>query len=143
MKTMIVAGIIYNQDKTEIYITKRKEDAHQGGLWEFPGGKLEQGETIEQALFRELKEEINIEVGNSSVFSEFEYEYPDKSLYFYFIEVLSFQGIPQGMEGQQGQWVKLSDIMQYAFPEANKGIQHRLFENSLFENHLLESAKKK
>ena len=74
----IVAGSIFNPTKTEIYITKRPSNKHKGGYWEFPGGKVEQGESVEQAMARELFEEVGIEVTAQSVFQHLEYDYPVK-----------------------------------------------------------------
>ncbi|MGC9493648.1 NUDIX domain-containing protein, partial [Vibrio genomosp. F10] len=56
----IVAAIIFNTDKSKIYITQRPEHLHKGGFWEFPGGKVEQDESIDQAMIRELHEEVGI-----------------------------------------------------------------------------------
>ncbi|NMU53465.1 NUDIX domain-containing protein, partial [Vibrio parahaemolyticus] len=64
----IVAAIIFNQDKSKIFITKRPDDKHKGGFWEFPGGKVESGESIEHALARELEEEVGIEVTEQALF---------------------------------------------------------------------------
>ncbi|ENC6730188.1 8-oxo-dGTP diphosphatase MutT [Vibrio navarrensis] len=122
----IVAGIIFNQDKSEIFITKRPDDKHKGGFWEFPGGKVEMGESVEQALARELDEEIGISVTEQSLFEHLEYDYPDKSLKFDFICVHAFDGQPYGKEGQQHAWVKVTQLNDYAFPEANVPVLQRV-----------------
>ncbi|PTQ24904.1 8-oxo-dGTP diphosphatase MutT, partial [Vibrio sp. 10N.286.46.E10] len=110
----IVAGIIFNQDKSQVFITKRPDDKHKGGFWEFPGGKVEVGETIEQAMTRELDEEIGIKVTEQSLFEHLEFDYTDKSLKFDFILVTDFEEQPYGKEGQQGEWVSLESLNQYA-----------------------------
>ena len=122
----IVAGIIFNQDKSQVFITKRPDDKHKGGFWEFPGGKVEEGETIEQAMTRELDEEIGIKVTEQSLFENLEFDYTDKSLKFDFILVTDFEEQPYGKEGQQGEWVRLESLNQYAFPEANVPILERV-----------------
>ena len=122
----IVAGIIFNQDKSQVFITKRPDDKHKGGFWEFPGGKVEEGETIEQAMTRELDEEIGIKVTEQSLFEHLEFDYTDKSLKFDFILVTDFEEQPYGKEGQQGEWVSLQLLSQYAFPEANVPILERV-----------------
>ncbi len=122
----IVAGIIFNQDKSQVFITKRPDDKHKGGFWEFPGGKVEVGETIEQAMARELDEEIGIRVTEQSLFEHLEFDYTDKSLKFDFILVTDFEEQPYGKEGQQGEWVSLESLKQYDFPEANVPILERV-----------------
>ncbi|MDD1821515.1 8-oxo-dGTP diphosphatase MutT [Photobacterium sp. ZSDE20] len=122
----IVAGIIFNQDKSQVFITKRPDDKHKGGFWEFPGGKVEAGETIEQAMTRELDEEIGIKVTEQSLFEHLEFDYTDKSLKFDFILVTNFEQQPYGKEGQQGEWVSLESLNQYTFPEANVPILERV-----------------
>ncbi len=122
----IVPGIIFNQDKSQVFITKRPDDKHKGGFWEFPGGKVEEGETIEQAMTRELDEEIGIKVTEQSLFEHLEFDYTDKSLKFDFILVTDFEEQPYGKEGQQGEWVRLESLNQYAFPEANVPILERV-----------------
>ena len=122
----IVAGIIFNQDKSQVFITKRPDDKHKGGFWEFPGGKVEVGETIEQAMARELDEEIGINVIEQSLFEHLEFDYSDKSLKFDFILVTGFEQQPYGKEGQQGEWVNLKSLSQYTFPEANEPILERV-----------------
>lgn len=115
----IVAGVIFNPAKDKIYITKRPDHLHKGGFWEFPGGKVEQGESTEQAICRELFEEIDIRVTGLSHFSHLDYDYPDKSLTFDFYRIDDFENQPYGKEGQQGEWVSIADLADYEFPEAN------------------------
>ncbi|KLN67072.1 MULTISPECIES: 8-oxo-dGTP diphosphatase MutT [Vibrio] len=122
----IVAGIIFNRDKSQVFITKRPDDKHKGGFWEFPGGKVEQGESIEQAMVRELEEEVGITTTEQALFEHIEFDYPDKSLKFDFITVTEFSGQPYGKEGQQGEWVDISDLGKYTFPEANVPILERV-----------------
>ncbi|RAS69348.1 8-oxo-dGTPase [Vibrio diazotrophicus] len=122
----IVAGIIFNQDKSQIFITKRPDNLHKGGFWEFPGGKVEDGESIEQAMTRELEEEIGIEVTEQHLFEHLEYDYPEKSLKFDFIVISSFNKEPYGKEGQEGLWVDIAELVNYQFPEANVPILERV-----------------
>lgn len=122
----IVAGIILSADHQAVYITKRPNDKHKGGLWEFPGGKVELGENISTAMARELDEEIGIQVVTQSPFEHFAFDYPDKSLTFDFIVIREFRGAPYGKEGQLGQWVPIAQLDQFAFPEANQPIVQRV-----------------
>ncbi|MDW6017998.1 8-oxo-dGTP diphosphatase MutT [Vibrio plantisponsor] len=122
----IVAGIIFNQDKSQIFITKRPGNLHKGGFWEFPGGKVEEGESVEQAMTRELEEEVGIEVTEQHLFEHLEYDYPEKSLKFDFIVISNFNNEPYGKEGQEGHWVDIAKLANYQFPEANVPILERV-----------------
>ncbi|MCG9665247.1 8-oxo-dGTP diphosphatase MutT [Vibrio mediterranei] len=124
----IVAAIIFNQDKSQIYITKRPDNLHRGGFWEFPGGKVELGESVGEAITRELFEEIDIKVKEFELFEHLLHDYPEKSLEFDFISVTSFDNEPYGKEGQEGCWVNIADLPNYAFPEANVPILNKVVE---------------
>jgi len=99
---------------------------HQGGLWEFPGGKLEQGESPGQALERELLEELGINVGTARRLIQVRHDYPDKSVLLDVWRVDDYAGIPEGREGQPLEWVALDDLGEFTFPAANIPIIHAL-----------------
>lgn len=116
----VVAGIIWNEDKTKILLSQRKADQDFGGLWEFPGGKVEADEQEEITLLRELKEELQIDVVNYAPAIAFPFEYPTKTIDFTIYEVFSFTGIPVGAESQIVAWVKKEELQNLEFPEANQ-----------------------
>ena len=117
-KTIHVAvGVILRQQ--QVFITLRAPHQHQGDLWEFPGGKLEPGESLAQALSRELKEELGIDVLAARPLIDLKHDYGDKQVRLETWLVEQFQGEPRGMEGQQGRWVALEELAKYPFPEAN------------------------
>ena len=93
-----------------------------GGLWEFPGGRVEPGETDRQALKRELLEEVGIRVRCCSPLLAFDYDYPDRSLHFCIRNVDDWEGQARSDTGQQLEWLPLSSLAQRAFPAANKGM---------------------
>lgn len=134
MKIVEVAVGVIKQNN-EIYISKRAEALHQGGKWEFPGGKREANESIEQTLTRELLEEIGIQVTEQSPLMQIEHDYGDKKVRLDVRLVESFEGHASHQEGQQSQWVAIDDLGQYNFPEANKLIIDKLL--SLFVNDSL------
>ena len=115
----IAAGIILHQDLPHIFIAKRFPKADQGALWEFPGGKVERGETAKQAVIRELKEEIGIEATKLEHFTSLTHDYNDKVLNFDFYLVHQYQGEPHGRELQPTRWVHIDELANYSFPEAN------------------------
>jgi len=123
----VAVGIIVNRNK-QILLAKRPEHLHQGGKWEFPGGKVEQNETVTQALIRELKEEVALNVHSSEPFMALSYDYPDKQVLLDIHTVSDFTGEAQGLEGQQIAWVDKHELTHYDFPEANKPILAKLLE---------------
>ncbi|AKA39257.1 8-oxo-dGTP diphosphatase MutT [Yersinia ruckeri] len=117
----IAVGIIRNAQQ-EIFITQRAVNAHMAGFWEFPGGKIELGETPDAALYRELLEETGIVVQNAIPIKTLEHHFPDRivTLMFYLVE--QWQGEPFGREGQPMRWVKQSELQAEEFPPANLSI---------------------
>ncbi len=114
-----VAVAVITDDNGNVLISLRHKSAHQGGLWEFPGGKLEAGETVEQALARELKEELGILVQASSPLIQVTHNYSDLSVLLDVWAVRHFSGTANGHEGQKIQWVCPEQLVDYKFPKAN------------------------
>ncbi|UTW02406.1 Nudix family hydrolase [Amphritea atlantica] len=123
----VAAAAIFN-DSGELLLALRDKAQHQGGLWEFPGGKVESGEDVHSALARELQEELGIEIDQSSTVPliQVPYHYPDKSVLLDVFRVNRFIGQAYGREGQPLDWVKLSDLSGYQFPAANRPIVNAL-----------------
>ncbi|CAH0534441.1 8-oxo-dGTP diphosphatase [Vibrio stylophorae] len=121
-KTEVAIGIILNQANTHIFLTKRDAKSHQGNQWEFAGGKIEFNELPEQAMQRELHEEVGIEVTQASPFQVIEHDYGDKQLILHFFLVETYLGEPYGKEGQPGHWAAIAQLKDYSFPAANKAV---------------------
>ncbi|MEE9332601.1 MAG: 8-oxo-dGTP diphosphatase MutT [Granulosicoccaceae bacterium] len=122
----VVAGIIYNDDRTHILLAKRKPEQHQGGLWEFPGGKIEASEDQRDALARELKEELAIVPGSANFYSDVQHQYADKLVHLWFWKVFDIQGEPKGCEQQEWRWWKLRQLRTLEFPKANQCVVEQL-----------------
>jgi 8-oxo-dGTP diphosphatase len=114
----VAVGIIRN-DQEKVLISLRNKNQHQGGLWEFPGGKVEVGESLSAALSRELQEELDLEVLSSSPLLKVEHDYGDKRVLLDVCLVESFYGRAIGKEGQTICWVSLKELDDYEFPQAN------------------------
>jgi 8-oxo-dGTP diphosphatase len=123
----VVAGII-RDEQGRILVSRRHEHLHQGGLWEFPGGKVETGETAHEALVRELREELALTVIAAQPFRQVCHDYPDKSVLLDFWLVERFEGEARGVEGQPVQWVDVAGLREYQFPAANVPIVDALLE---------------
>ena len=117
----VAVGVVVN-DQRQALIALRSKAQHQGGLWEFPGGKIEAGESDRQGLARELAEEVGIDVITTEALTTIKHDYGDKIVDLRFILVTEFSGQAQGKEGQKIKWVSINDLPQYSFPEANKVI---------------------
>ena len=100
-------------------VSQRKLDSHLGGYWEFPGGKLEAGESIESALCRELKEELDIIPESARPLIRTRYQYPEKSVLLDVWKVDAIKGNPRGVEGQLIEWHALTSLDQSHFPPAD------------------------
>ncbi|SIO05733.1 8-oxo-dGTP diphosphatase MutT [Salinivibrio sp. ES.052] len=125
-RVSIAAGIIVNLAQDKVFITRRHAQAHQGGKWEFPGGKIEGSETPKRALLRELQEEVGIDAKDVSPFISLDFDFPDKALSLDFFLVCDFDGEPTGCEGQEGVWAPIAELDDYAFPEANDAVLEKI-----------------
>ncbi|HLP90013.1 MAG TPA: 8-oxo-dGTP diphosphatase MutT [Nostocaceae cyanobacterium] len=133
-KTIGVA-VIWN-DQKQILIDRRLQKGVMGGLWEFPGGKLEPNETIQECIEREILEELGIKiaVGEHLITIDHTYSHLRVTLKVYHCQHLS--GIPQALECEEVRWVSLNDLDQFHFPEANVQIIEAL---KNYQNNLTES----
>ena len=114
----VAVGVIRNS-AGQVLIALRDKMVHQGGLWEFPGGKVEQGESAEQALKRELKEELDISVHSLIPLIKVKHQYTDLNVLLDVWTITQFSGDAVGKEGQVIKWINVGDFMDYVFPEAN------------------------
>lgn len=121
----ISVGIIRNA-AGEIYITQRAADAHMAHKWEFPGGKIEAGESPQEAVIRELQEEVGIVTTSLQPFDKLEYQFPDRHITLWFWLVDSWEGEPWGKEGQPGRWVAQQNLVADEFPPANVPVIEKL-----------------
>ncbi len=113
----VAVGVIVRDQS--IFLTKRADDQHQGGRWEFPGGKKEAGESMLQALERELFEEVGIKVGETEPLLDIQHSYPEKDVYLDVYLVVGFTGEPSPQEGQVGAWFNKDRLNDLTFPDAN------------------------
>jgi 8-oxo-dGTP diphosphatase len=118
METIDVsAGLIFREGK--LLITQRRANSHQGGLWEFPGGKREPGETFKQCLVRELREELGVEVLVSRILENITHRYPDCTVRLKFFLCRLKQGEPRPVGCPALKWVGRSELNSYEFPAAD------------------------
>lgn len=121
----VAVGIIQNA-VGDILIAQRPKNKYKGGLWEFPGGKVEAEESAFQALQRELQEELNIQVIAANSWLQFEHDYSDRIVLLDTWRVTHFVGEPCGAEGQVVRWVPPKKLIEYEFPAGNQIILQKL-----------------
>jgi len=117
----VAVAVIINDDD-EVCISLRHKDSHQGGLWEFPGGKIESQESVEQALLREIKEELGLEIKTSRPLITINHDYSDKKVCLHVHMVTAYHGLANGAEGQQVKWLPVAQLSGHEFPAANLSI---------------------
>ena len=123
MKTTKVAvGVIVDKQNNCVYVSRRPSHKHLSGLWEFPGGKVETGENIEEALKRELYEEVGIDVDHYKFLMQQDFCYPSCFVKLYFYLVDGYQGVLFAKENQEISKIKIDQLPNLAMPEANKAI---------------------
>lgn len=134
MKRIDVAvGILIDQHGRCLVGQRLVQDQYYA-KWEFPGGKLENGETSEEALVREFEEELGIQVEQSEHFVTIEHNYPDRKVRLYVHLIPKYQGEPVGMEGQAIRWVNQEEFKGLDFLEGNKEITNRLMSHLAWES---------
>jgi len=121
LRIHVAAAAIFD-DRGRVLISQRPPHVHQGGLWEFPGGKLEPGETAAAALRREVREELGITVESARPLIRVTHDYPDKAVLLDVWRVDGFSGTPAGCEGQAIEWVNVEGLGDFRFPAANSPI---------------------
>jgi 8-oxo-dGTP diphosphatase len=132
MSTVHVAVGVIVSDQNQILLSQRPDHVHQGGKWEFPGGKVEPTESVEQALSRELFEELGIEVVSCYPLCQVKHDYGDKQVLLdtYIVDV--FKGQPVGKEQQPVAWHAINELGYVNFPAANLEICRAI--NKKFNN---------
>ena len=122
MTVLLVSAVALIDADGRVLLTQRPEGKSLAGLWEFPGGKVEPGETPEAALIRELKEELGIDTWQSCLapltFASHSYE--DFHLLMPLFACRKWQGIPEGREGQAMAWVRAAQLRDYPMPPADE-----------------------
>jgi 8-oxo-dGTP diphosphatase len=121
----VVVAVIRDKNN-QILIAQRAIKKHQGGKWEFPGGKVEKDESAQQTLTRELDEELGIQISLISSLIQIHHDYSDFVVFLDVYEVREWQGKAYGKEGQPIRWVDIETLQHYAFPVANESILEAL-----------------
>ena len=121
---LVTAAIILKDGL--ILLTRRRPDAHLPNLWEFPGGKVEPGESLTAALQREIHEELGINIDVGDEYYTTTHRYATKSVELHFFKCTIVDGEPRAIEVAEFCWVKSADLLTYEFPEADLELVKRL-----------------
>ena len=122
MPEVHVAVAIIINESNEVLVSLRPDHVHQGGFWEFPGGKLEKNEPAFEALKREISEELDILILQAKPYKVIRHVYSEKTVLLDVWIVSDFEGVPRGVEGQQVKWLPVNEIKSEEFPVANLSI---------------------
>ncbi len=128
MQAVVVAVGVLTDSDGRVLVSRRAPGSHQGGLWEFPGGKVEAHESMVDALRRELKEELGVQIEASEPLMALEHDYGDKQVRLDVHRVTRWKGSARGREEQPLAWQFPEDLSAWPFPAANKPILARLCE---------------
>ena len=116
----VAAGLVF--DGGRLLITQRPAEKHLGGLWEFPGGKLDTGESYPDCLRRELREELGIEVAVGPMLAAIEHAYPEKTVRIHFYRCALTSGVPTAIECADLEWITADQLDQFVFPPADAAL---------------------
>ena len=119
----VVAAVI--EKDGAFLVTRRQKGVHLAGLWEFPGGKIDEGETHAAALLREIREELDTEVEVGDLVFEVAHAYEDRTVALFFYRC-TLRGIPRPLLGQEMRWVPRADLASLGFPPADEELIKRL-----------------
>jgi len=120
----VAAGLVFRDGK--LLITRRPAGGHLAGLWEFPGGKREKGETFRDCLVRELREELGIEVEIGAKLETLTHDYPTKRVFLQFYRCRWMQHEPRALGCPDFKWVAAAELQNYQFPAADARLIQRL-----------------
>jgi mutator protein MutT len=120
----VAAGLVFRDGK--LLITQRPADGHLGGLWEFPGGKREVGESFESCLRRELMEELGIEAEVGALVESITHAYPEKTVHLRFFRCVWKRHEPQALGCPAFKWVTAKELDEHPFPAADARLLGRL-----------------
>jgi mutator protein MutT len=120
----VSAALIFRNGK--LLIAQRHKESHLGGLWEFPGGKREVGETDEECLAREIREELGVEISVGHLFEEITHHYPEKSVHLKFFLCRLVVGEPAPLGCAEVKWIGKDELGDYAFPAADARLLEKL-----------------
>jgi mutator protein MutT len=124
----VVAAVIRKNGR--FLITQRPGNVHLAGLWEFPGGKVEAGESLQGALEREIEEELGIKIRVYDEFFTIDHNYPDKSVRLHFFNCSVREGEAKALDVADLRWVNPKDLTRYPFPPADAGLIEKLLSES-------------
>lgn len=123
---VVAIGIIRRESDGRILIARRPAGSFLGGLWEFPGGKVEAGESPADALVREMDEELGIRVEAGRLILDEAHRYPDRSVRLLFFECRILGGQPRPRAAEELVWCEPGELGRYAMPEGNRGLLKHL-----------------
>ncbi len=121
---VVVAAIIRHRGR--VLLTRRFDDAHLGGMWEFPGGKVEEGESLEAALIREVREEVDFRIEVDSLYLEEGFTYEERKVHLHFFDCRLVEGMPRCLGVADLTWAFPSELDQFDLPPANARLVERL-----------------
>ena len=120
----VAAGLVFRHG--QLLITQRNAHSHLGGLWEFPGGKRETGESFEECLVRELQEELGIHISVGLLLESLTHAYPEKTVRLNFYRCEWLRGEPQPLGCADFRWIRSIDLNNFTFPPADERLLERL-----------------